>query len=317
MEAVDDLHAWLERLVPGTIAGVDRKRSPFIGSYDCEHLVVELTDGTSRRFFLKDFGRSRQTKDERARRRDRERRVYRDLLAGAELGTPAYVGSIWDDTRGRYWLLLELVEAEVVKETDIRYGVHAAAWLARMQAHFRRHADRLEAADFLIRHDAAYFSGKAAAARRDVAAIEPSCVGRLEDALADYGRIIDVLTSQPQSLVHGGYIPWHLIVDERCEPARVCVIDWELAARGGTLHDLAYFADGAAPAIEQTLLDTYRRAAAEHGVAVPDHAEHVMACVRLHRVIDWLSRAVEKSFPASKTASLVSDLARAAARLDA
>ena len=58
--------------------------------------------GESFRFFLKDYGFSRQSKDAPEARRDRELRVYRDLLAGADLGTPAYYGSVWNEQVGRF-----------------------------------------------------------------------------------------------------------------------------------------------------------------------------------------------------------------------
>ncbi len=107
------------------------------------------------------------------------------------------------------------------------------------------------------------------------------------------------------------------MVDEHREPVRVCVIDWELAARGATLCDLAYFTDGADPEIRGPIIDAYREAAALHGVPVPDDPAHVMACFRLHRVVDWLSRAVEKGFSPKKTTRLVAQLEPAvqAARL--
>jgi aminoglycoside phosphotransferase (APT) family kinase protein len=305
VEAVDDLRGWLEQVVTGGVSRVDRARLPEIGSYDCDAVTVELVDGTSRRFFLKDFSHSRQTKDHRGPRRDRELRVYRELLADSDLGTPGYRGSVWDESRDRHWLLLELVEGEVVKEVDVRHGVPAAAWLARMQAHFLRHADRLAAADYLIDHDAAYFRAKAEAARRDVAAIAPACAGLLDRALEAYDRAIDLMTSQPRSLVHGGFIPWHIMVDQRREPVRVCVLDWELAARGSTLFDLAYFTDGADPEVREPIVEAYRAAAARHDVPVPDDPARVMDCFRMQRVVDWLSRAVEKGFSPKKTTRLV------------
>ncbi len=302
--AVDALHSWLEQVLPGPVSVVGRQRSRHIGSYTCEVLAVEMADGTVRKLFLKDYSCSRQSKDEPDRRRDRELRVYHDLLDGAQLGTPTYYGSVLDESTGGGWLLLEFVEAEIVQETDVRLGPRAAAWLARMQAHFRQHADLLDQA-FLVRHDAAFFRGKAGRAEADVEAIAPECASRLHRVLTGYQPVIDVLTSQPRSLVHGGYIPWHIMVDERCEPPRVCVLDWELAASGGTLHDLAYFTDGAEPAVRDPIVEAYYRAADAHSVPVPDDPERVMACVRLHRVVDWLSRAVEKQYTAKKTTWLV------------
>jgi hypothetical protein len=118
------------------IVGYEKTLFPHIGSYDCHTVSVQLGGGESFRFFLKDYGFSRQSKDAPEARRDRELRVYRDLLAGADLGTPAYYGSVWNEQVGRFWLLIELVEGTAVDEVNAESGALAAGWLARMHAHF-------------------------------------------------------------------------------------------------------------------------------------------------------------------------------------
>jgi aminoglycoside phosphotransferase (APT) family kinase protein len=286
-----------------SIAAIHRARSPVIGSYDCETLTVEVRGGEPLVLFFKDFGFSRLSKDDRELRRARELRVYRELLAHAGLGTPHYHGSLWDGAHGRYWLLLERVSGTVVEEVDLRFGPRAAAWLARMQGHFLRRRERLDGCDFLIRHDAAFFRSKAEAALRDVERLSPASAPALAALVGRYDRVIELLAAQPQSLVHGGYIPWHILVDGD----RVCAVDWELAAVGSTLYDLAFFTDGLGSPLRERILESYRAAASEHDVPVPDHPErtHVIDCIRLHRVLDWLARSVEKGFSEEKVAALV------------
>ncbi len=289
------------------IESIRRKRFPYVGSYKCEVVTVTLGGGEDLFFFLKDFGRSRKTKDDLGQRRDREMRVYRDLLAQSDLGTAAYCGSIWDESRATYWLLLELVGGVVVEEADGRHGPPAAAWLARLQEYFRRHERLLAEADFLIRHDAAFFHSKADESQRNVSRLAPACAGRLARALESYGRVVDVMTSQPLSLVHGGYIPWHVLLDTRCEPVRVCAVDWESAAVGATLYDLAFFTDGVRSPARERIYRAYRNAAIHHAVPVPDEVElpRVMDCFRFHRILDWLSRGIEKGFSEGKVSALV------------
>jgi aminoglycoside phosphotransferase (APT) family kinase protein len=304
------LRACLEEIVAAhfgrraAIAGVERTRFPQLGSYDCDSVTVELADGGRLALFVKDFGFSRLSKDDRELRRVRELRVYRDLLAPAELGTPRYYGSLWDESRGRFWLILERVEGAVVDRVDVDRGAPAAAWLARMQGHFLRRGG-LAGCDFLIRHDARFFRAKASAADRDVAQLSPASSRRLAGVLERFEGILDLLLGEPRTLVHGGYIPWHVLVDTRRE--RVCAVDWELAALGSTLYDLAIFTDGVEPAVRERVEQAYRDAAAEHGVPVPDAPEMRRALdgFRLHRILDWLSRSVEKEFPEPKVAKLV------------
>jgi aminoglycoside phosphotransferase (APT) family kinase protein len=294
-----------------SIAGIHRTRFPHLGSYDCDSVTVELDDGERLSLFLKDFGFSRLSKDDRELRRVRELRVYRDLLAHADLGTPRYYGSLWDESQARFWLILERVEGTVVEHVDEERGVPAAAWLARLQGHFLRFGD-LGACDFLILHDARFFRSKAASARRDVARLSPASSPRLAALLERYDRAVDRMLETPRSLVHGGYIPWHVLLDAGREPARVCAVDWELAALGSTLYDLALFTDGVEPPVRERIERAYRDAAAQHQVPVPEEPEmrRVLDCFRLHRILDWLSRSVEKQFPERKVAKLVAQAER-------
>src|SRR5205823_228814 len=78
--------------------------------YAAEVLTVRLDSGAAFRVFLKNFGLSARPKDGPRQRREREVRVYRELLAGAGLGTAGYYGSVLDEARGRLWLLLEYVD---------------------------------------------------------------------------------------------------------------------------------------------------------------------------------------------------------------
>ena len=105
------------------IAGIERARFPHLGSYDCDSVTVELAGGGRLALFLKDFGFSRLSKDDRELRRVRELRVYRDLLAHADLGTPRYYGSLWDESRARFWLILERVDGAVVEHVDVELSL--------------------------------------------------------------------------------------------------------------------------------------------------------------------------------------------------
>ena len=133
-----------DRFGPGAaLAEMRRSRFPYIGSYDCYAVEVRTKDGDELQIFLKDFAFTRQSKDDPQRRRERELCVYRDLLAKAELGTAAYYGSVWDESQGRFWLLLELVGGTLIEEANAETGQLAAAWLARLHGHFQREPGKL------------------------------------------------------------------------------------------------------------------------------------------------------------------------------
>lgn len=292
------------RSVPVT---VQRRRYAYIGSYDCDLVTAQLSTGEKFKLFLKDYRVSQKSKDEPELRREREFRVYRDLLSQAELGPPEYYGSVWDDPAGRFWIFLEFVDGVVVHHQDVEYAMLAAEWLGVLHGFFNRHPELLSSCDFLICQDGTFFRSKAEQALWNVAQISPSSAHRLTEIVDGYGQVLDVLEAQPRSLVHGGYIPWHILVDIKHGPARVCAVDWESAALGPTLYDLAYFTYGMEPPSRDRVLDAYQRAAIQHHVPTLGRTQmqFIVDCLRVHRVLDWLSRGLEKRFSETKVAKLV------------
>jgi aminoglycoside phosphotransferase (APT) family kinase protein len=289
------------------IVGIQRRRYEHIGSYDCDLMTVQLSTGEEFKVFRKDYRVSQKSKDEPELRRERELRVYRDLLSQTELGTPAYYRSVWDDSAGRFWIFLEFVGGPVVQHQDVEYGTLAAEWLGKMQGFFNQHPEILGSCDFLIRQDGEFFRSRAERALWNVAQISPSSARRLAKIVDDYEQVISVMASQPLTLVHGAYIPWHIVLDDTQEPIRVCPVDWELAALGATLYDLAIFTDGVEPQTGDRIWDAYRQAAEQNSVPISDRAKmhYTVDCFRLHRIFDWLSRSVEKQFSEKKVTKLV------------
>ena len=302
-----------ERFGPGSaVAELKRSRFPYIGSYDCYRVAVRTNGGEEFQIFLKDFGFSRQSKDDRERRRDRERCVYRDLLAGAGLGTAQYHGSVWDESEGRFWLLLEVVEGSLIAEAEVETGPLAAAWLADLHARFQGEPGALASCELLARYDAGFFRAKADQALADVGFLcEPS--GRkLEAVLEGFEPVVETMAAPPLTLVHGGYIPWHILLDVERDPVRVCAIDWELAGIGSAHYDLSFFVADAESDVRERICEAYRREASQRGVPVPEPAalRTAVDCFRLQRVLDWLSRSRERGFEPKKVARLVREAER-------
>jgi len=302
-----------EQFGPGaSVAELNRSRFPYIGSYDCYAVSARTTEGEDFQVFLKDFGFSRQSKDVPERRREREMRVYRDLLAKADLGTARYYGSVWDPSQGRFWLLLELVEGTLIEEANDETGPLAAAWLARLHGTFQRERDALDACELLAHYDGDFFRAKASGALADVGSVCEASGRQLEALLEGFDPVAEAMAAPPLTLVHGGYIPWHILLDAEREPVRVCAIDWELAGVGSIHYDLAFFVADAESGVRERICEAYRREAADRGVPVPDAEtlRTVVDCFRLHRVLDWLSRSREKEFARKKVARLVGEAER-------
>ncbi len=309
----DMLRDCLERLItatlnrPSAIISIQRKRSDYSSSYHSDIITVQLDTGEKLQLFLKNFGSTRVLKDEAKQRRDRERGVYQHLLAGIDLGTAKYYGSVWDESQGTFWLLLEFVNGTEVRFCKLEYWIAAAGWLGRLQGYFTQHSDRLSACDFLVRHDADFFQSRAELALHEVSQISIPLAGRLASILDHYDRIVDVMASQPRTLAHGHFRPCNIVVDVNNEPLRICPVDWEKAAIGSALYDLALISDGFEPPALDQLLEAYRQEAMKHSIAAPEREElrHVVTCFRLFMAINLLSRAHQRNFAEHKVAKII------------
>jgi hypothetical protein len=279
------------------LVAVEKQVLPSTTSYTTTEVTVRLRGGGAVRLFLKDFGFSRLPKDGVESRRLREVHVYRDLLAGGGLGTPEYYGSLLEESEGRLWLLLELVDGVQLGDCDFEAWIPAAAWLARLHARFGG-AVELERSPLLIRHDEDYFRSKADQALRGLRQFSGRSMRRTADLLGDYGELAAIMAGQPRTLVHGNYRPKNVMVRRSPEPMRVAPVDWEVAAVGSPLYDLGHLLDGYRGERLEALFSAYRCEAEALGVPVPAAAEalRLMQAFCLHRVVKSLARAAEKGF---------------------
>jgi len=175
----------------------------------------------------------------------REIAVYREILAVAGLGTATCYGALVDPNRGRYWLLLEKVAGdELYQLGDFSKWADAARWLATMHAGLSAAAKTYEHSARLLRYDEAschvwidralQFHGQ-----REHA-YGPTITAARMQWLADQSRAAVLhLSSLPHTLVHGEFYASNVLVEQRGDQTRICPIDWETAALGPGLVDLA------------------------------------------------------------------------------
>jgi thiamine kinase-like enzyme len=163
-----------------------------------------------------------------------------------------------------------------------------------MHGHFYNRIDRIRRHEFLIIHDAEFFWSRAELALRATSEVSADLGGRLAKVVGHYARAVDVMMSQPPTLLHGGYRPSNVLVQIRSDPGRVCTVDWEEAGLGPPLHDLAYLADGFQPPTLDRLLDAYREGAQGSGMPLPgrDEMVEIIDCFRLHMVMNLLGRSL-------------------------
>lgn len=249
-------------------------RRPF--EYRSSAPMAELVaDG--RKLLLKDLSRSALTERVRVAKPSflhdprREPEVYRALLATADLGTARFEGAVIDPRRGRFWLVVEKVDAEPLYQLDLEHWPRVARWLARCHDRFPGIA-----ADWLIAYDRAFFG------------LWPTRAGV---DLPGYAAAVERLATLPTTLVHGDFYPSNLLVADD----RVCAVDWERAGVGPGVLDLAALSLGLADDQVDRVGEAYRLALAdppERDVFAID-----LACARLALVVQWLGWSPDWSPP--------------------
>jgi hypothetical protein len=303
-----ELHVALEEALSsrsGTQRRISRlKRRPSIHStsFAIDELDARLDDGTSLRLLYKDLSRhalleaARQAKPTFLYDPLREIETYRTILVPNRLSTPICYGAIVDASAERYGLFLEKVPGvELYQVGDFATWRRVAEWLAIMHAHFAEETRRLAQAAPLLRYDGDFYRLWAGRARSslDRAGLRLSRDARrgMEQLFEDYDRVIGQLVELPVTFLHGEFYTSNVLLQEEGEGLRVCPVDWEMAAVGPGLIDLAALTAGGWTADEKEALALAYRAALVHTENWPPAPDAFLAALdycRLHLAVQWL-----------------------------
>lgn len=289
------------------ITGLSRRPLGSATSYPAEAIELRTDPGGDMRLFLKDMSSSRIPKEGLEDRRRREVTVYRDLLSRLEAGTPRYHGAIHSESEGRLCLLLEYVEGATLETLDFDHWVLAARWLGRFHGMLDGQEPGPDLARALELHGHGYFRSTADRAMAAVRQVSPALAVELARPLRDYEGHISLMTAQPYTLVHGSFRPFNILVDTGVVPPRICPVDWELAAWGSRLYDMAFLADGCGAPDLDTYWTAYGEGAAVYGMEVPalDDVWGAFDSFYLHKLLKSLSGCASWPSPEPTVATLV------------
>jgi Ser/Thr protein kinase RdoA (MazF antagonist) len=226
------------------------------------------------------LGDARRAKPDFLYAPQREIEVYRSLLSKIDSGAPKMYGAITEPAARRYWLFLENVPGRPLPEIgEFDIWLEAARWLARFHTSFDPSAARV-AAPQLLEHDAAYY-------RLWLGRAHQAAGSTLDPIVAQYERVIEVMLELPCTLIHGEFYPSNILVLKRASDVRICAVDWEMAATGPGLCDIAALASG-----DWTRDDRLRLVEAYHSVLPqrlrPRDLLLAFDCCQLHIALQWL-----------------------------
>jgi Phosphotransferase enzyme family len=223
-----ELQETLEREL-GPIERIDRVLSPYSSSYPVEELQVALPNGVELAMIFKNLSPGALLENARVKpdflcSPFHEIEIYRCLLSRYSLGTAKCFGAVREE--GRYWLFLERVNGLhlwQIGEMDVWHN--AARWLARLHR-------QPPSVAHLPKYDRTYY----AQTWQRAVAVHPDLV-----SITDiYACAVDSLLNLPQTFIHGEFYASNVLVDRE----RICPVDWELAAYGPGLIDLAALTAG-------------------------------------------------------------------------
>jgi thiamine kinase-like enzyme len=316
------------------ITGLKRSPCVFTSSFALEELAVQLDDGMKLDLMFKDLGASGLSERARAAKPDflydplREIEAYRSILAPADLGTPAFYGADVDPAQGRFWLFIENVPGTALWQIgELETWEAVARWAAELHGRFA--GEEVRGAETLVRYDADLFRlwmRRALDFADRWEAQQPGKARRTIEWLAErYEPVVERLAALPVTFIHGELYASNVLVDQRDSETRVCPIDWELAAIGPGLIDLAALTMGWG-AEERTALTTAYRARVQAGgeaggpmdggLTDGEPFAELLDCARLHLAVQWLGWAPDWRPPRSHRRNWVNEAHAIAEELD-
>jgi hypothetical protein len=316
-----ELHVALEEALSsrsGTkrrISRLKRRPSIYSTSFIIDELDAHLDDDTSLRLLYKDLSRhalleaARQAKPTFLYDPLREIETYLTILGSNLLSTPICYGAIVDPSAERYGLFLEKVPGiELYQVGDFATWQQVAAWLAVMHARFAGETGRLARAAPLLRYDGDFYRLWADRARaslgRSGLRLSRDARRGMAQLFENYDRVIGQLVALPVTFIHGEFYASNVLVQEEGKDLRVCPVDWEMAAVGPGLIDLAALTSGGWTADERKALALAYHSAlvpCENWPSAPDAFLAALDYCRLHLAVQWLGWSTGWSPPPEHT----------------
>ncbi len=287
--------------------------SAYSSSFRIDEVAVSLASGEVVHIVRKDLAwenmlsgarriRGRHDHDPRL-----ELEVYRRLLPLAPAGPPRLLAGDADGADGP-WLMLERIAGDQLRHVGAQSAWETAArWAGAFHSEFAT-TQRIGVAQALglprwtkKRLQLTFVTAAREIPRR---ASTPVAAAAIRAIKRTHPRAVQRLAAQAPTLIHGQMYPSNVLVPRVGGAGRAAVLDWETAAIGPGVMDLAALTEGSwTPEQRSALVSAYLRG--RDGTVDPAVARRTaidLACARLHLCLEMLAMPLEFEPPADHTA---------------
>jgi hypothetical protein len=306
-----------------TVIRLARRPFAYSTSFTQEELQVDMDDGTALHLVFKDLRRHALRENARSAKPlflyepRREIEVYRTILQPYRVGGPVCYATAIDPDTDRYWLAVEFVPGWTLFEVEETLWPLAAGWLAAMHVRFAgRQLDDLATRAHLLRYDRDYYVQWASRVSEFVPweLLEAGDARRLQSILNGYGDVAHRLASLPPTFLHGEFFASNVVIETLETGHRVCPVDWEMAAIGPGLIDLAALTSGEWTASQrETLARAYWDALPREARTDFDGFLLDLRYCHLHIALQWLGWAPDWTPPPEHATNWLREVLAAAA----
>jgi|SRR5215471_1085549 len=288
-----------------------REPTPYATTFPCEIVTCRIGRGKPRRLFCKYTAGVDYTGHGHRGGVSHEIATYRHILGRTDKFRPKFYGGYTDSQTGQHWLFLEYLDGSirVGKLNDPVAMRKTARWIAQfhLTSHDFLNNERLH---FLKKYDNEYYLGWVSRTIdfADISCRKATWLHRLHTSAEDF---LSPLLALAPAIIHGEFYQHNILFHN----GQVCPVDWESAAVGEGLIDLACLIDGWESKIADVCTATYIRTRWPAGA--PREFERILRAARLYITVRWLGD--DPNFTRSDAAlaywvrlrNLVTELARA------
>jgi phosphotransferase family enzyme len=303
-----ELHNALEQIFHKQVRSLRRVPSPYSSSFAIEELNVEFDDTNTLTAIFKNLSADALLEDARRAKPafvyspEREIQVYRSLLPLLDTGAAKMYGATVAPHLERYWLFLEKVSAPQLYEIgEFEVWLYVAQSLARLH----------ESGDITVvqsvvpqvqEYDAAWYWQWLERAHASAGAA-------LDRIAARYSTVVQILLKLPHTFIHGEYYASNILVQQNETSCRICPLDWEMAAIGPGLLDVAALASGKWPREKRMRILERYCSNLPHRLR-PEDLVTAFDCCQLHIALQWIGWSRTWSPPAAHAHNWIDEAVR-------